>query len=428
MRARSKRSPCETITVKEKECSGGPGGPDRPVVLPGVPALKDRCLRLWERGELLRALYREDRAPVGISLPRISSRDLLDRFEEVRVWIRSIAGAARKSTGDELFRIEWRTVRHRVLGENQIPSAIVFSDAAACLAFVGKERGGVRFLESARKVVSAFPELEAWVLDRPLELYSCLEEVDRLLRVLDYFRRSPVDGRYLRQLDIPGVDTKFIEGRKALVASLLDRILPPERIHPEHGGSRGFSLRYGLLEKPALVRFRLLDPALCFGGYSDLTVRVGEFSLHPIPVKRVFVVENEINGLAFPLHEKSLLIFGEGYAVDRLFEARWLCDAEIIYWGDLDTHGFAILDRLRSGFPRTRSLLMDRETLLSHRELWVEEPAPFEGELSRLDPGEKECFEALRGLVSQGRGVRLEQERLPFGKVLEAIGRLGRLG
>lgn len=38
------------------------------------------------------------------------------------------------------------------------------------------------------------------------------------------------------------------------------------------------------------------------------------------------------------------------------------------YWGDLDTHGSAILDRLRAWLPQTRSFLMDRETLLDHRE------------------------------------------------------------
>ena len=394
--------------------------------LPGREALKERCLRLWERGELLRALYREDPAPVEIPLPRISSRELLDRFEEVRLWIRSLASPSRE--GEAPFRIEWRTVRHRVLGENRLPTGILFDDAAACLRFVGREKEGAAFLGAARAMVAAFPELEGWVLESPLEVHGCREDADRLLRVLRHFRTRSLDGLYLRQLDIPGVDTKFIERRKALIASLLDRVLPPERIRQEHGASRDFSRRYGLVDRPSLVRFRLLDPAVRVGGYSDLTVRVSEFSENPLPVRRVFVVENEINGLAFPDQERSLLLFGEGYAVDRLFGVRWLCRTEIFYWGDLDTHGLAILERLRSGFPQTRSLLMDRETLLSHRELWVEEPSPFEGELSRLDTGERETLATLRSLVRAGRGVRLEQERIPFGRVLDAIGRLGDKG
>ncbi|MGC8529646.1 MAG: Wadjet anti-phage system protein JetD domain-containing protein [Leptospirillia bacterium] len=392
--------------------------------LPGIASLKERCLRLWEKGDLLRALYREDSAPVEIPLPRISSRDLLDRFEEVRVWIRSLVAESREGTGEEPFRIVWRSVRHRILGENRLPSALVFADAAACLRFIGRGKEGAHFLAAAKTMVAAFPELESWVLERPLELSSCQDDVDRLLRVLTHFRSRSLSGLYLRQLDIPEVDTKFIERRKSLISSLLDRILPPERIHPGHGGGRGFALRYGLREKPSLVRFRLLDPALSVGGYSDLTVRVSEFSSNPLPVKRVFVVENEINGLAFPEQEKSLLLFGEGYAVDRLFGAGWLGKTEIFYWGDIDTHGLAILDRLRSGFPQARSFLMDREALLSHRELWVEEPAPFEGELTRLELAEQETYATLRSLVRGGRGVRLEQERIPFGRVLEEIRRL----
>jgi hypothetical protein len=44
--------------------------------------------------------------------------------------------------------------------------------------------------------------------------------------------------------------------------------------------------------------------------------------------------------------------------------------ARILYWGDIDTHGFAILDRLRTGMPHMRSLMMDQATLQAHRSLW----------------------------------------------------------
>jgi len=46
------------------------------------------------------------------------------------------------------------------------------------------------------------------------------------------------------------------------------------------------------------------------------------------------------------------------------------------YWGDLDTHGFAILNQLRAWLPQTRSFLMDRQTLVEHRDRWGREPAP----------------------------------------------------
>ena len=81
---------------------------------------------------------------------------------------------------------------------------------------------------------------------------------------------------------------------------------------------------------------------------------------------RVFITENEINGLAFPDVPGSLVIFGLGYGLDRLSEVSWLHRREVHYWGDIDTYGFHILDRLRALFPAARSFLMDRETLLEH--------------------------------------------------------------
>jgi hypothetical protein len=93
----------------------------------------------------------------------------------------------------------------------------------------------------------------------------------------------------------------------------------------------------------------------------------------PPGVSRVYVVENEITYLAFPLSAQTLVIWGRGYAVDALAPLRWLNELDAIYWGDIDTHGFAILSRLRGMFPGVRSMLMDRVTLLAHREQWVRE-------------------------------------------------------
>src|SRR5216684_1692083 len=85
-----------------------------------------------------------------------------------------------------------------------------------------------------------------------------------------------------------------------------------------------------------------------------------------------------------------------------------------IIWGDIDTHGFAILDRLRAFFPYAQSFLMDRTTLMAHRELWGRERDRYERPLSRLTIPEQVLFEELKdGLL--GDRVRLEQERISFG-------------
>jgi len=87
-------------------------------------------------------------------------------------------------------------------------------------------------------------------------------------------------------------------------------------------------------------------------------------------VSRVFITENEINFLAFPAVADSLLVFGAGYGFDGLAQAGWLARCQVYYWGDIDTHGFAILDQLRTHIPHARSLLMDRATLLAFEDQW----------------------------------------------------------
>ena len=76
-----------------------------------------------------------------------------------------------------------------------------------------------------------------------------------------------------------------------------------------------------------------------------------------------------------------------------------------MYWGDLDTHGFAILNRLRQRFPRARSILMDRDTLLAHQSQWVTEPTPTRAALDRLTPAEQELYaDLVDGTFGPGSG------------------------
>lgn len=90
------------------------------------------------------------------------------------------------------------------------------------------------------------------------------------------------------------------------------------------------------------------------------------------------------------------------------------------YWGDLDTHGFAILHRLRAWLPQTLSFLMDRDTLIAHRDRWGREPTPTAARLDGLTLEEAGLYgELVEG--RHGENVRLEQERLDWGWVLERL-------
>ena len=115
-----------------------------------------------------------------------------------------------------------------------------------------------------------------------------------------------------------------------------------------------------------------------------------------------------------------MVIFGGGYAVPVLEPLGWLAGLDVGYWGDIDTHGFAILNRLRHHLPHARSMLMDRATLLDHRDHWTTEPSPTAAVLDRLDRAESALY---ADLVSDAYApsVRLEQERISFAALEKAV-------
>ena len=161
-------------------------------------------------------------------------------------------------------------------------------------------------------------------------------------------------------------------------------------------------------------------PALPDGPYGELSVRASELPAPPPAVTRAYIVENEITYLAFPLAPDALVIFGSGYAVHGLRPLSWLAQLDLTYWGDLDTHGFAILNRLRSHFPNARSVLMDRSTLLAHQAQWVTEPTPVTATLRLLTAEEQATYQALLA-GTYGRAIRLEQERIRFSALEHAL-------
>jgi len=292
------------------------------------------------------------------------------------------------------------------------------------LAFIGKARQAQRFEVLWQQTASAQPALLAWMSRRSLQALDLADRWERLLAVVAWLQAHPRPGVYLRQVDAPGVDSKFIEAHRGVLTELLDVALPPEVVESAAIGVGQFARRFGFLDKPVRIRFRLLDPALpslpgC-EGLPDITLDAASFAALALPIEQVFITENETNFLAFPEVARAIVVFGAGYGWEALARAAWLHRSRLHYWGDIDTHGFAILDQLRGYFPHAASFLMDRETLLTHRSHWGEEPEPARHDLSRLTPEEAAVYEDLRFDRLQPR-LRLEQERVGFGWLNERL-------
>lgn len=214
--------------------------------------------RLWDRGKILAAaLDGEPLFPYQLKFRRPDSRTLGDRFDEARRWIRSLETDTHASR-DAGYEIEWLEVEHRQLGKNRVPSKLIVPTREAALRWIGKLRQAERFDALARTTLERFPVLRAWVTRRPLLLLEHCDDWDRILAVLAWFCEHPRAAIYVRQIDVAGVDTKFVEERRALLTELIDLVLPPEAV--DGASVRNFEARYGLTAKPSLIRFRILDP------------------------------------------------------------------------------------------------------------------------------------------------------------------------
>ncbi|MSN25850.1 MAG: hypothetical protein GJV46_08265 [Geobacter sp.] len=386
--------------------------------------LRSQLQKLWERGDILAGLVTGQALfPKRLLLKAPTSSEMSDCFDEVRTWISELRAMPH-------CRVEMRDFRHRVFGANAVPQEIWIDKVEDALALIGKQRVAARFSELIAVTRSQQPQLLDWLAKRPLRALELSDEWGRLLEIVSWLQNHPRPGLYLRQVDIPGVHSKFIETQRGVLTELLDMVLPPEAIDSSAVGVSRFADRYGFRSKPVRIRFRMLDPehAIIPGvSAQDITLDADSFAKLDPKVSRVFIAENEINFLAFPQVHDSMVIFGAGYGFEMLNGAAWLAQCSIYYWGDIDTHGFAILDQLRSRFDHVESMLMDRGTLLAFESQWGLEEKQVLHDLPRLNREERALYDELRDNRIR-KDLRLEQERIGFSWLESALSELGFVG
>jgi hypothetical protein len=346
--------------------------------------------------------------PVRFPIRGPAVAELGGRYDEVRRWAADWDRAARGP-----LRVEYKTVGGRSFGANDIPAAVWLDSYDHAWEATGSRAHARALAAMAERTRSAHPALLPWLARRPLKALDLADSWDRLLAVCSWVLARDTAGLYLRQVDIPGVDTKFIGRHRGVLAELLDLVLPPGRVNAT---GDGFEERYGFLRKPGYVRFRCSVPV---AGFTELSVRADELIAPPPGIRRAFIIENEITYLAFPLPAQAIVIYGSGYAAGQFGPLAWLADLDLVYWGDIDTHGLAILSRVRHRFPHARSMLMDEATLLAHRPQWGTEPDPTSAALTHLTAAEQSLYRSLLN-GTFGERLRLEQEFVSFASVTAA--------
>lgn len=157
---------------------------------------------------------------------------------------------------------------------------------------------------------------------------------------------------------------------------------------------------------------RLDFPPQVINGFQALSIPVTDITdISHEDFHTVLVVENKVTFHALPDHAGTLAIFGSGFRHISLNTVDWLHRKRVLYWGDLDSHGFAILDRFRRNFPHTESILMARRTPKTHEKLTMAEPAPTFANLVHLTAEESGTPELLQSNPAGAR--RLQQESIP---------------
>lgn len=353
--------------------------------------------RRWDDGTLLSALAAGAPFP-DMDLPLRGPRpsEIGEHLGSAQRWVADLEAGSR---GGRRYDLVHTAIGGRHVGRNLLPTRarIVCYDQAWRLLGVGAEvETYCRMLERTASVAP----VRAWVGAHPREALALAPECEALLAAYAWLDAHRGSSRYLREIAAPGVDTKFVERHRPVLA----RLLGVDR------GAAAFVSALGLRAKPQTVRLRFDPAALGLPGHlSEATFQLAELAAAPAAVSCAVVVENETTYLSVPLPHRGIVLWGKGFEVDRIGSLPWLREAPVHYWGDLDTHGFAILDRFRAWLPQTASFLMDRQTLLAHRDRWVREPTPTAAALTRLTAGEAALY---ADLVSDrlGDAVRLEQE------------------
>ena len=346
--------------------------------------------------------------PHTLALGRFASAEIAGSFAATQSQIGELRSWA------ATHRLEVRDESRKVAGTTQlVPSHIVVPDldiaaAVAGLQWVRRVADGRRrsaLLRTAHGPNAAIPGVVrafAGASDIDIELLSTAST---------WFATNDAHGLTPRQVPIPGLHAKWLNTNQRHVEALAGR---PLGLAPAH---------------PARLHFTYLDPDhLAAGGRRFDVATVGDVTQLAYTPRVVVISENKDTAVHFPVTPGAVAVEGNGFGGSTAAAFEWLTGAElVVYWGDLDADGFAILDGYRAaGVPAT-SMCMDLATY--HRyatwgthlrrdgtPIGCTVPKP----LATLSSTERDAYLAVCQPTA-GLPPRIEQERIPLSDARDAL-------
>ena len=227
-------------------------------------------------------------------------------------------------------------------------------------------------------------------------------DVDTLLKVIPKLKTGVGENRFVRQLDIGDVDTKFIERNSDLIDILMKRLYPTYTTLSEW---------LKLDQKPdcwVLVSNKWI-PQLSY-------YRIDGRSLSELTINEpILIVENEQTILALSkLNLPFFICGGTGKNLDWL--GNW---NNVYYWGDIDSDGLMMLSLARSKIPSIKSVMMDAITINTFRSQVVSDTTKLINLPENLDLNETSLFQEVNRLKE-----RLEQEKISEEYILRTLNQI----
>ena len=262
--------------------------------------------------------------PLEVNLGIPTENQAMKQVEDVRAWV------AAWQSWNGVGSLSWSERRWRKLGTQPVPEKLLLSGPGEVAQWIGEADRWDRAQQRYRDLIGRWPQLSD-NLPRYFAILADYSEADfrRLIDMVAWIERHPASNLYPRQLPVSGLDSKWIEKRKGLLADLVDAA------RVESSAEGDFYERCGLKAPPQLIRLRILDDSLRqrVGGLSDLSAPWEQLAELDLPVSNVFIVENLQTGLAFDDLPESVVIMQLGYGVDVLGRLPWGARAHCVYWG-----------------------------------------------------------------------------------------------
>jgi conserved hypothetical protein len=227
-------------------------------------------------------------------------------------------------------------------------------------------------------------------------------DVDTLLKLIPKLKAGVGENKFIRQLDIGDIDTKFIEKNIGVIDLIMRRLYPDYSTLSEWLSFEEKPDCWVLVSNnwlPQLNYYRIDGQTL-----SKLTIN-----------EPILIVENEQTILA--LSKLNLPFFvcgGTGKNLD------WLGDwNNVYYWGDIDSDGLMMLSLAREKIPSIKSVMMDSMTINTFRSQIVQDTTKLINLPSNLNDDEIALFQEVNRLKE-----RLEQEKISEEYILRMLSKL----